>query len=135
MVDKDYELQFKEEQIKDLLDVVKGTVKASGKLRERDGRKHWEINTSSILTKLIQETGRWCENYASDLFDSWVRNVEEKLKDGSLDSSTVVFAMRKGGVDHMEWYLVNKDKSDYYRAVWFLDVTVNDKEIEMVLHK
>lgn len=36
------------------------------KVIEEHGRD-FEINYSSILTKLIQECGRLCENYASDL--------------------------------------------------------------------
>lgn len=39
----------------------------------------FNINTSSILTRLIQEAGRWCERFASDLFVSW-RSIEQKLK-------------------------------------------------------
>ena len=35
-----------------------------------DYRECWDINTSDILTKLIQAAGRLCDRYASDLFIS-----------------------------------------------------------------
>ena len=50
----------------------------------------WEINTSSILTKLIQEAGRWCESYASDLFIRW--GVIQK----GLENATVEPGKRSG---------------------------------------
>lgn len=58
-MDVEFEIKYRDEQIKDLKEELAGTK------REKGG---WRINYSSILSKLIQEAGRWCEHYASDLF-------------------------------------------------------------------
>lgn len=129
----DFELQYKDEQIADLQATLAGTVTATGAF-DRNSHK-WEINTSSILTKLIQEAGRWCEYYASDLFIQWMYKVESKLRNGTLRTCSLVFAMRASGVDHREWYEIHKDEPGYYRAVWFLDVKTEENRIEMTLHK
>lgn len=134
-MDMDYELQYRDEQIAHLREIVNGTIRAEGKLYNDFGRERWEINISSILTKLIQEAGRWCEYYASDLFIQW-QGIEEKLRDGSiLIAGEHVFAMYDSGVHHKEWYENHKNEHDYYRAVWFLDITTDNGKIEMVLHK
>ena len=52
-----------------------------------------------------------------------------------MDTDQLVFGFRKDGVDHKEWYELHKNDAGRYRAVWFLDVTVNDGKMEMVLHK
>lgn len=49
------------------------------KVIEAQGRD-FDINYSSILTKLIQECGRLCEFYASDLFITW-NSIVQKLKE------------------------------------------------------
>ena len=141
-MDLNYEMQYKDQQINELREALSGTVRAKGDLVRTyhpDGiHEKWDVNTSSILTKLIQEAGRWCERYASDLFIQWSCNIESKLRDGSLTSSQHIFAMRESGVDHKEWYEHNKEKRDYYRAVWFLDVVVSgskNDDIELILHK
>ena len=65
-MDKDFELQWKDEQIAELRSALAGTITETGSYNPLEGK--WEINYSSILTRLIQEAGRWCEYYASDLF-------------------------------------------------------------------
>ena len=69
MNDKDFELQWKDEQIAELRSIIAGTITATGSYNLLEGK--WEINTSFILTRLIQEAGRWCESFASDLFVQW----------------------------------------------------------------
>lgn len=60
------------------------------------------INTSSTLTRIIQETGRFCERFASDMFITW--QAVEKLYTNRKDitgSETYyeTFAIRRDGVD------------------------------------
>lgn len=124
---------YRDEQIKDLKEALVGTKRGRGCFNPLKGK--WEINYSSILTKLIQEAGRWCEHYASDLFIIWKCNIDKKLDDGTMDTERFVFGFRKDGVDHKEWYELHKNDVGRYRAVWFLDVTVNDGKMKMILHK
>lgn len=132
-MDKDWELQWKDEQIAELRSIIAGTITETGVYNPLEGK--WEINYSSILTRLIQEAGRWCEHYASDLFILWKYNVEQKLDNGTLETGTLVFAFRDSGVDNEEWYENHKSEYNYYRAVWFLDVVTDEGKITMTLHK
>ena len=132
-MDKDFELQWKDEQIAELRSALSGTITETGSYNPLEGK--WEINYSSILTRLIQEAGRWCESYASDLFVQWKYRIDQKLDNGTLYTDTFVFAFRDSGVDHEEWYENHKNEYNYYRAVWFLDVVVDEGKIKMTLHK
>ena len=132
-MDRDFELQWKDEQIADLRSIISGTITETGSYNPLEGK--WEINYSSILTRLIQEAGRWCEYYASDLFVQWKYEIEQKLDNGTIETGTLVFAMRDSGVDKKEWYEKHKDDDNYYRAVWFLDVVTDEGKITMTLHK
>ena len=133
MDDRDFELQWKDEQIAELRSALSGTITETGSYNPLEGK--WEINYSSILTRLIQEAGRWCEHYASDLFVQWKYEIEQKLDNGTLETDTFVFAFRDSGVDSEEWYENHKNEHNYYRAVWFLDVVVDEGKIKMTLHK
>ena len=132
-MDKDWELQYKDEQISELRSIITGTITKTGFYNPFEGK--WEINYSSILTCLIQEAGRWCEHYASDLFVQWKYSIDQKLDNGTLYTDTFVFAFRDSGVDSEEWYENHKNEHNYYRAVWFLDVETNEGKIKMTLHK
>ena len=132
-MDKDFELQWKDEQIADLRSIISGTITETGSYNPLEGK--WEINYSSILTRLIQEAGRWCESYASDLFVQWKYGIDQKLDNGTLYTDTFVFAFRDSGVDSEEWYENHKNEHNYYRAVWFLDVLTDKGKIKMMLHK
>lgn len=100
----------------------------------------WEINTSSILTKLIQEAGRWCESYASDLFIRW-GTIQKGLETATVEPGKHVFAFRESGVDGNREYKNYPDacgsysSCDYYRAVWILDVSISGDKITMQLRK
>lgn len=131
-MEKDFEIEYRDEQIKDLKEALAGTKREIGCFNPLKGK--WEINYSSILTKLIQEAGRWCEYYASDLFITW-HDIDKKLDDGTMGTEQFIFGFRDNGVDHKEWYELHKNDVGRYRAVWFLDVTINDGKMEMVLHK
>ena len=132
-MDKDFELQWKDEQIAELRSIISGTITETGSYNPLEGK--WEINYSSILTRLIQEAGRWCESYASDLFVQWKYGIDQKLDNGTLYTNTFVFAFRDSGVDSEEWYENHKNEHNYYRAVWFLDVLTDKGKIKMMLHK
>lgn len=70
------------------------------------------INYSFILTRLIQEAGRWCERFASDLFIDW-RSVEwaiddpykatEQVDDTGMREKHWLFGFREDGVDHSDF--------------------------------
>ena len=132
-MEKDFEIEYRDEQIKDLKEALAGTKREIGYFNPLKGK--WEINYSSILTKLIQEAGRWCEYYASDLFVQWKYEIDQKLDNGTLYTDTFVFAFRDSGVDSEEWYENHKNEHNYYRAVWFLDVLTDKGKIKMMLHK
>ena len=52
-MDRDFELQWKDEQIAELRSALAGTITETGSYNPLEGK--WEINTSSILTRLIQD--------------------------------------------------------------------------------
>lgn len=54
------------------------------------------INMSSIYTKLIQEAGRFCDAYASDLLYD-INAIEECIE--RQKSTTIYIAFRRHGVD------------------------------------
>lgn len=131
MTDYEAKIQIKDEQIEELRNIIKGTITETGSLQY--GK--WEINYSSIITKLIQEAGRWCEHYASDLFVLWDCNIETPLREKTISTKTFVFAFRESGVDGNCWYENHKDEPNYYRAVWFLNVIVDEGKLTMTLHR
>ena len=91
-----------------------------------------DVNYSNILTKLIQEAGRYCENYASDLFISW-SSIDQELRDGTIESGIKMFGFREMGVDHLG-FIYSRASNDYrnfdkeYRSIWKLDIYVNYDE-------
>ena len=99
----------------------------------------FDINYSSILTKLIQECGRLCESYASDLFITWNRIVRE-LERGTMKTSDYLFGIRETGVDHTEFVLSRYNNNGYqamyeYRKIYRLDIIVEDDLIRMKLYE
>lgn len=112
-----------------------------------------DINMSGILTHLIQQTGRFTEYYASDLFISWnsvLRTLDECVKkrprtaDETNETNTddiqeinyIIFGIRKCGVDgntftfHRLMETGNNPIYDYvypehvYRKIFGLKLTV-----------
>ena len=101
----------------------------------KEGR--WDINYSSILTKLIQSAGKYCKHYASDLFIDW-KAVDALLNAGEPINETKIFAMRDMGVDHKEYYEIKKSKPDIYGSesyheVWKLEIVTEGSDITMTL--
>ena len=97
------------------------------------------INYSSILTKLIQEAGRFCESYASDLFIDW-KEIDEMIKDNSIQTSSYLFGIRKMGVDHKEFifsrYESEKEFASFqYRKIYKLDIARADDYLIMCLYE
>lgn len=108
------------------------------KVIEERGRG-FDINYSSILTKLIQECGRLCESYASDLFITWNRIVRE-LDRQTIKTSVELFGIREMGVDHKEFVLSRYNNWGYqamyeYRKIYRLDIIVEDDLIKMKLYE
>lgn len=65
----------------------------------KNAKQHQSINYSSILTKLIQDVGRLCDNYASDLFINWQYKIVEPLEKGELRSQIYTIELRQNGVE------------------------------------
>lgn len=108
-----------------------------------------DINYSSILTRLIQEAGRYCESYASDLFLDW-KKIDKQLDDESIESQSLLFGFRESGVDHAEFIRCWANDNPYgfgsrYRSIWRLDIEVtvdpdywwnkDKKTVEMKLYR
>ena len=101
--------------------------------------RNFDINYSSILTKLIQECGRLCESYASDLFITW-NSIEKRLKEKVMETSVYLFGIREMGVDHNEFVINCYNNSGYYagyeyRKIYRLDIIVEDDSIRMRLYE
>lgn len=108
------------------------------KVIEARGRD-FDINYSSILTRLIQECGRLCESYASDLFITW-NGIIQKLKEKTMETSAYLFGIREMGVDHNEFVLSRYNNNKHYarheyRKIYRLDVVVEGDSIRMKLYE
>lgn len=113
-------------------------IEASGRRTERGG---YDINYSSILSRLIFEAGRWCRRFASDLFIDWYI-IQKKLDDGSLKTGTYLFGFREDGVDGTSFIEARYENESLYgrayltyRALWRMDVEVNDDEVKFTLYE
>lgn len=111
-------------------------IEASGDLKWTDC-----INTSSILTRLIQEAGRHCRRFASDLFILW-NALERKIEQKTLESGRLLFGFREDGVDCTGHVLHQFRKGEtgrilakyLYRSIWVLDITVGeDNKVKLEL--
>ena len=117
---------------KDFSQIAYGT-----KTTEAFGRD-FEINYSSILTRLIKECGRLCESYASDLFVDW-NGISRKLKEKSMETSSYLFGIREMGVDHSEFVLSRYNNNSHayyeYRKIYRLDIVIEGDSIRMKLYE
>lgn len=103
----------------------------------------FEVNYSSILSRLICEAGRYCESYASDLFIDWTDGVMhhiDKLNttDEDITSASFLFGFRQNGVDHAEYVFSRYDNDGIYakhnyRSMWRLDIDTKGRDIIMTL--
>lgn len=99
----------------------------------------WIINSSDILTKLIQVAGRECQSYAGDLFISWC-TLEHELTKKEIENRKFLFGFRELGVDHTSYVLNHLNSpalSSYentYKAVYMIELSVNEYgDLEMKL--
>lgn len=92
------------------------------------------VNTSTIATKLIHETGRWCEYYASDLLISWsdvTASIAKRQVSDELDEhpDIVIFAIRNSGVDGSAYLNCNMNNHDstyienYYSRIYAVKIS------------
>ncbi len=95
------------------------------------------INTSSIWTKLIQEAGRWCKDYASDILYDYEK-IAKKVESASLQTESFLFGFREYGVDHDNFIFSRYSNQTVYgsaaleyRAIWRLDITVEDAPLSL----
>ena len=98
---------------------------------------HYEINYSSILTKLIQEAGRFCLFYASDLFIFW-KAVEESLSEYREEESiTYLFGFYESGVHISADVAKAFEQHNYYyfRSVYALEIVKKGTRIHMILRR
>ena len=98
---------------------------------------HYYINCSSALTRLIQEAGRFCENYASDLFIHWdrVRNAVDKMTADDVARVSFLLGFRRDGVDNEGYILSHFSQPgatrDHYRSLWRIDISADGEVIKM----
>lgn len=94
------------------------------------------INATSILTKLIQDTGRFALRYASDLFLEW-QTVLEYLKEYSEapERADFVFGIREDGVSTAADAANLSSQRHVHRAIYVLRVFKGPSDVTMELHK
>ena len=112
---------------------------ATGYFDEYSTQGGYSINVSSILSKLITEAGRWCEDYASDVLfyiDDLKKLFWQKPVTGDgMEDVVIIMGMRQNGVDHgrtvTEYFAKHPFDGDsyYYRALWVLRVERNDRRL------
>lgn len=100
----------------------------------------YEINYSSVLSRLIQEAGRFCEYFASDLFIDWggvLRWMEEARENSE---AVFLFGFRQNGVDGNSFVFSRYNDGCYrypekeYRSMWRLEISTDDRDnIKMIL--
>ena len=82
------------------------------------------INMSSIYTKLIQEAGRFCDAYASDLLYD-INTIESYIEHQK--STTRYIAFRRHGVDGNNSIKVRTPyEIAEYRAIYQVDIEFSD---------
>ncbi len=110
---------------------------ANGKKIATEYGSDAELNISSIGTALIQNVGRFVENYASDLFYDWetLKRVIKESKPG--DNSIMLFGLRDSGVDGSDFVMSHANSSrnafgnshmtDRYRKLFAVRVMVTEE--------
>ena len=91
-----------------------------------------DCNFSTEWSRLINEAGRWCESYASDIlidFES-IREYLNSLASGeTMESREFWFGFRQMGVDGLS-FIESRTEREYashvYRAVWKWSFTVKE---------
>ena len=103
--------------------------------------KVFSSNLSTEFTTLIQNAGRWCERFASDILHD-VKSIERFLEsayddycnvtEGEITEKNFLFGFREDGVDHWDFIqsrVINDNiKTYYYRALYELSFRVHRDE-------
>ena len=83
-----------------------------------------DCNFSREWSRLINEAGRWCESYASDILIDFeaIKAYLERLASGEeSEGREFWFGFRQMGVDHLA-FIQSRTEREYashvYRAVW-----------------
>ena len=98
-----------------------------------EDKPKWNINYSRILSELIFIAGRYCENYASDLFIIW-QSLEERLKNPDYKGESLILGFRENGVDKNETIISNYDKNRLcYRKIVSIEIIVTGNRIDMYM--
>ena len=103
--------------------------------RPEDGtpeQKKYDVNYSSILTRLIHDTGRFSVCYASDLFVEWEHFIKTLLSWEETEDSTYIFGIREMGVDNDGPVIkaLKNGKYDRYRAICAWSVPLSDQYLQ-----
>ena len=115
--------------------IIARTFDASKRVLCQEAGNLENINVSSISTRLIQETGRFCERFASDFIISW-DTVRKQLEPRVIEKpyrAIEIFGIRRSGVDHNSFFmshLRNNSRNGFfccervYRKVLALEVSI-----------
>ena len=97
--------------------------------------KGYYINYSDVLTELIQTAGRFCEQYASDLFIIW-NCLLSRLEDKDYKGEKLILGFREQGVDKNERVIENCNRTGdiYYRKIHVVEIVVNGNRIDMYMN-
>ena len=109
------------------------TIVASGRLYKRyDNEISVEINYTYIITKQIQEAGKQCNSYASELVLD-LNSLEEKMRDFSIETDSILFGFRNLGVDSNDAIInrLNNSINYTYNSIWRLDIDVSGYDEEL----
>lgn len=115
--------------IQDAFDRATDTFKIIDRGHRQSNNGCYSINLSSILTKLIQDTGRFCDTHADDvLFD--IENIVDTAKhgvEGKVPNVAIIaVGIRANGVDGAEYIFNNMNSNwhdDYYRRIYGIQIT------------
>lgn len=90
----------------------------------------------SVLSRLIQEAGRFCDWHSSQLFDDWEK-IRELVKNPDYRGDKYPFGFYNYGVDTGDKVLDSLSCYGrfYYRSVWLLGIDVRENKIRMWLIK
>lgn len=86
-----------------------------------------EINMSSIYSKLIQEAGRYCDRFASDLLYD-IQNIEHHLE--AQKSETLYIGFRRYGVDSNAYITtkIPQELDSTYRVIYSVKIDFEPDE-------
>ena len=118
--------EFKIEELKESMYRPESIVETGYSVESYGKFVRYDANLSSIFTRLIQEAGRWCESYASDILIE-IDSIKEQAERGK--PGRFVLGFRQFGVDNasfIESRLKNDPYGKEYRAIWVVDIEIDD---------